>query len=153
MTAAKPLINLGAPDYHGAMMRAVMSLGATVMMASAGLVGAGAAHAGPQPPCSFSLTPPQVIQVDGAAVVAATTAPAACGFPADPYSSVACVRIVGVDSAGQCSQGRGGQPAQVHYAPYRPGAVYESTGRGCGRWAGNLPAPNCQTLGPLSATL
>ncbi|MCT7659023.1 hypothetical protein [Mycobacterium deserti] len=133
------------------MMRVVAAVGAAMVLT--GLVGAGVAHAGPPPPCSFTLSPPQIVHVDGAPVVTATMAPGACGFPADPYSSVACVRILGVDSAGQCSQGRGAQPAQVFYAPYRPGAVYESTGRGCGRWSGNLPAPDCQLLGPFAATL
>jgi hypothetical protein len=127
-----------------------------VVMVSAALLGAGVAQAtppGPPPPCSFTLSPPQVVQGASGPVVTATVSPGACGFPADPRSSVACVRIVGVDSGGQCAQGRGGQPAEVFYAPYRPGATYESSGRGCGAWSGNLPAPDCQILGPIAATL
>jgi len=83
-------------------------------------------------------------------MVTATVTPAACGPPATPSSSVACLQ--GGDTPKQCLQGRGADPAQVS-VPYQPGATYTSTGRGCGSWIGQEPAPNCQLLGPFVATL
>jgi hypothetical protein len=84
-------------------------------------------------------------------MVTATVTPSECGFPARPGQAVACVQPG--DSVMSCVQGSGNDPAQV-YTPYRPGDTYVSTGRGCGAWAGIMElTPNCQILGPLTATL
>lgn len=118
----------------------------------AGLAGAGPAAAEPPPPCSFTLSAPQVVERDGAAMVTATVAPAECGAPSTPYMSVACLQVVGGDTPLRCAQGAGWAPAQV-YLPLIPGATYTATGRGGGRWIGQDPAPRWQQLGPHTATL
>ncbi|MBU9763567.1 hypothetical protein FR943_06895 [Mycobacterium sp. TNTM28] len=124
-----------------------------VVIAGLASVPAATAHADPAPPCAFTLSPPAVVHVDGAAMVSVTVTPSACGAPADPRFSVACVQRQDNASPVQCNQGRGTQPAQV-LAPFEPGATYVSTGRGCGGWMGIAEiAPQCQLLGPLSAPL
>ncbi|OBA94382.1 hypothetical protein A5666_16855 [Mycolicibacterium fortuitum] len=111
------------------------------------------AHADPAPPCAFTLSPPAVVHVDGADMVSVTVSPDACGAPANPRFSVACVQRQDNASPVQCNQGKGATPAEVR-TPYRPGASYVSTGRGCGGWMGIAEiAPQCQVLGPLSAPL
>lgn len=85
-------------------------------------------------------------------MVTATVIPSDCAFPGSPRYGVACMQRQGDQSVVQCTQGRGEDAAQV-FAPYSPG-TYVSTGRGCGSWAGiNEPAPDCQLLGPIAATL
>ncbi|MFV8166506.1 hypothetical protein ACNQVK_31135 [Mycobacterium sp. 134] len=128
-----------------------------ILVLLSGLVIAGAiatpAHAEPAPPCAFTLSPPAIVHVNGTDMVSATVSPAACGAPADPRFTVACVQRQDNASPIQCNQGRGAQPAQV-LTPFRPGATYVSTGRGCGGWMGIREiAPQCQVLGPLSAPL
>lgn len=132
------------------MARAILVLLSGVLIAG---VTAIPAHAEPAPPCTFALSPPTVIHVDGADMVSVTVSPAACEAPADPRMTVACVQRQDNASPIQCNQGRGAQPAEVR-TPYRPGATYVSTGRGCGGWMGIREiAPQCQVLGPLAAPL
>jgi hypothetical protein len=135
------------------MIRSILVLVVAATAALASVAGASVAQAEPPPPCSFTLSAPRVVQVGGADVVTATLAPAECGPPAAPYVSVACVQLQGDDSTIQCTEARGGESAQVFFSPYRPGAAYASTGRGCGSWIGTEPAPLCQQLGPTVATL
>ena len=99
----------------------------------------------PPPPCSFALTvaPPTV---EG---VAATVQSTGCAALAVPYSAVACLQTG--DIATTCAQAHDDQPARV-VLPYRPGAVYIATGRGCAGWVALPPAPDCQELGPYRAT-
>lgn len=85
-------------------------------------------------------------------MVTATVAPAGCVVAAEPTLSVACVQMAGSQSAEQCDFREGVQTAQVYYAPYRAGATYTATGRGCAS-TGNPPKSICQTSGPLTATL
>ena len=131
--------------------------GAIVLITSvlplSGVGTAGLAAAEPPPPCSFTLSAPQVVHHDGVDVVTVTVAPADCGPPAAPYVSVACVQPADAGAPMQCAQGRGDQPAQVYVAPFVPGVTYTATGRGCGSWIGTDPAPRCQQLGPLTAAL
>ena len=126
---------------------------ATLTLALAGVVGATAAQAEPWPPspCGFTLSPPQVVQVDGVSKVTATVTSVVCGVAASPYQSVACVELAG-QQGGSCMQGT--DTAQAYYfEPYQPGATYSSRGRGCGIIVPTLPADNCQILGPITATL
>lgn len=126
---------------------------AALTLALAGVVGAGASQAEPWPPspCGFSITPPQVVQVDGVSKVTAIVTSTVCGVAASPYQSVACVELAG-QPGGSCMQGT--DTAQAYYSqPYTPGATYISRGRGCGIIVPTLPADNCQILGPLTATL
>ncbi len=135
------------------MIRPVMVLWVALTVALTGVACASVARAEPAPPCSFTLSPPHLVQVSGANMVTATLAPAGCRMPARPYLSVACLQLQGNDSADQCMQAKGPDTAQVYYTPYRPGATYVSTGRGCASLVQNLPDWNCQMLGPYIATL
>ena len=127
----------------------VLTAGAAVL-ALAGT--AAVAGAEPSPPaCAYTLSPPQVVQLSGTNVVTATLSPAACDRPI-AYLTVACVQLQGSDGPGQCAAAEGILPAQVFYQPYRPGATYIATGRGCAN-TGNPPQPVCQPMGPLTATL
>jgi len=140
-------------NYDPHMSRTAMVLSGIVIAGLTGFSGAAVAHAGPPPPCSYTLSPPQVTQLDGVSMVTATVTPAECGFPARPGLAVSCVQPQGPGSVASCSQGSGEDPAQV-YVPYHPGTTYVSTGRACGAWAGIRElASDWQLLGPLTATL
>lgn len=135
------------------MVRRVLIATAVVMLGVAGAPTAVSAHAETgAPPCAFTLTPPRVVQVSGRDMVTATVQPAACTVGADPTSSVACVQMQGSQTAEQCDKTDGPNMAQVYYAPYRPGATYTATGRGCAS-TGNPRHSISQTTGPLTATL
>jgi hypothetical protein len=137
-------------NYDPDMIRSLMALPAAAALALAGTAAVAGASPSP-PPCSYTLSPPQVVQLSGTNVVTATLTPAVCD-QANSYLLVACVQLRGSDGPGQCAQGQGILPAQVYYQPYRPGATYISTGRGCSS-KGNPPQPFCQPTGPVSATL
>ena len=131
------------------MMRSPIVLTAAVALT---LAGTAVAHADPGTrACSYTLSPPQVMQLSGTNVVTATLSPAACDHSV-AYQSVACVQLQGSDGPGQCAQQNGILTAQVFYQPYRPGATYVATGKGCAT-TGNPPQPVCQPMGPLTATL
>ncbi|BBZ33033.1 hypothetical protein [Mycolicibacterium confluentis] len=129
------------------MARSVLVLSVAFVAALAGL-SAGTAHAGPPPPCTFTLSAPQVVPDGSGSVVTATVSPDACGPPAEPAMSVACLEAGGMTT---CAPHRG--PGEAHIStPYVAGSTYVATGRGCGAWIGQLVAPDCQLLGPLSLT-
>jgi hypothetical protein len=134
------------------MVRLVVALLGASTLALSSLAGPPAATAEPWPPspCGFTISPPQVVQVDGVSKVTATVTATVCGFAASPYQSVACVELQG-QPGGACMQGT--DTAQVYFEPYTPGATYSSRGRGCGIIVPTLPADNCQMLGPVTATL
>jgi hypothetical protein len=132
------------------MIRSPMVLTAAVALALAGTAAVAQAEPAP-PPCSYTLSPPQVVQLSGSNVVTATLSPAGCN-QSTAYMTVACVQLQGSDGPGQCQQQNGILTAQVFYQPYRPGATYVATGRGCAN-TGNPPQPVCQPMGPLTATL
>ena len=77
--------------------------------------------------------------------------PAGCLGPWKPKYGVACLNIQG--GAGQCTQSRGPETAQVFFEPYQPGATYVASGRGCGAIFDFTTDPTCQTVGPINATL
>jgi hypothetical protein len=132
------------------MIRAPMVLTAAVALALAGTTAV--THADPAPPpCAYTLSPPHIVQLSGTNVVTATLSPAGCN-QSTTYLTVACVQLEGSDGPGQCQQQNGILTAQVFYQPYRPGATYIATGRGCAT-TGNPPQPVCQPMGPLTATL
>lgn len=109
------------------------------------------AVAEPPPTCTFNLTPPQVVSISGTEMVTATVSPGACQRSV-AYLSVACLQLEGSPEAPKCQQNNGVLAAQVFYAPYRPGATYVSTGRGCAN-TGNPPQPVCTPVGPVTATI
>jgi hypothetical protein len=137
-------------NYDPGMIRSLMALTAAAALALAGTAAVASASPSP-PPCAYTLSPPQVVQLSGTNAVTATLTPAACDR-SDSYLLVACVQMQGSDGPGQCAQGQGILPAQVYYQPYRPGATYISTGRGCSS-KGNPPQPVCAPTGPFTATL
>jgi hypothetical protein len=137
-------------NYHPDMIRSPMVLTAAVVLALAGTAAVARAEPAP-PPCAYTLSPPQVVQLSGTNVVTAALSPAACDQSV-AYQTVACVQLQGSDGPGQCAQQNGILTAQVFYQPYRPGATYIATGRGCAT-TGNPPQPICQPMGPLTATL
>ncbi|CAN3129217.1 hypothetical protein ACNUDN_14920 [Mycobacterium sp. smrl_JER01] len=130
-----------------------------VLTATASLLGSTVvstvATAGAQPApataCSYELTAPRVVNVSGTDMVTATVTTRACDG-AVTYSTTACIQMDGAGGPGQCSQGRGILPAQVFFQPYRAGATYTSTGRGCAA-KGNPPQKYCQESGPYSSVL
>jgi hypothetical protein len=135
-------------NYDPVMIRSMVLAGT---LASA-LVAAGPVKAEPAPPpCSYTLSGPQVVQLSGTNAVTATLSPAGCDRSV-AYQTVACVQLQGTDGPGQCAQQNGILTAQVFYQPYRPGATYIATGRGCAT-TGNPPQPVCQPIGPVTATL
>jgi hypothetical protein len=133
------------------MIRSLMVLTAATALTFAGAAGVAGAEPAPPPSCSYTLSPPEVVQLSGTNMVTATLTPAACN-QSDTYLLVACVQLQGSDGPGQCAQGQGTLPAQVYFQPYRPGATYISTGRGCSS-KGNPRQPVCRPTGPLTATL
>jgi hypothetical protein len=135
--------------YHPDMIRRPMVVTAAAALVFAGT--AAVAHAEPRSACRYTLTPPHVVQLSDTNAVTAILSPAGCDR-STAYLSVACVQLQGSGGPGQCAQGQGILPAQVFYQPYRPGATYVSTGRGCAS-TGNPPQPVCQPTGPLTATL
>jgi len=103
-------------------------------------------------PCNFRMSPPQVVQVSGTNMVTATVEPAGCSVAAEPTHSVACLQMQGSQTAEQCSRTDGPGTARIYFAPYRPGATYVASGRGCAS-VGNPPRSICQTTGPITAAL
>lgn len=99
----------------------------------------------PPPPCSFTLSAP-LRDGDSVAVTVQSTG---CAALAAPYSAVACLQAGNVPM--RCEQSHGDDPARVT-VPYSPGVTFVATGRGCAGWTGLSPAPDCQLLGPNSAT-
>lgn len=137
-------------NYDPGMIRSLVVLTAVVTMAFAGT--AAVAGAEPNDPgCSYTLTPPHLVQLSGTTVVTATLSPAACNR-SNGFISVACLQQQGSSNPEKCAQGQGILPAQIFFQPYQPGATYVSTGRGCAS-TGNPPHGVCQTTGPLTATL
>jgi hypothetical protein len=129
-----------------------LAICAVAAVALTSLPAAGVAVAQPSPaPCSYTLTPPHVVQVSGTDMVAATVAPGACSSPAQSYVIVACLELQGSGSAGRCAQVEGPGTARVFYS-YQPGATYIATGRGCAS-TGNPPSRACQAVGPVPAAL
>lgn len=135
------------------MTRPGLVLAAAFTTAIAGVSGMSFAHAEPPPPCSFTLSLPQVVQISGVDTVTATLTPDGCGPPAIPAQSVACMQIQAGDRVTRCYPSDPSGSAQVFFEPYIAGVTYVATGRGCSAWIGQSPAPECQLLGPYSATL
>jgi hypothetical protein len=140
--------------YHPEMSWALKVFWVASSVALSGLTVASGAHADPPPPpgtlCSFTLSPPQVVQVSGKDMVTATLTPDGCAGAFRPYLSVVCVQ--GGSTPNTCTQARETDTAQV-YAPYQPGATYTSSGRGVGTLFNDMAEPNWQLVGPLTAAL
>lgn len=142
-------------NYHPTMRRRVAVL--VPLLMAAGLAGAdfafaGAATAAPeQPGCAYTLSTPVVTQVSGTPMVTTTVTTAACN-QTNSMLQVACLEIQGAGAAPLCVSKEGPTAAQVFFAPYRPGATYVASGRGCAV-AGNPAVSVCHTVGPVTVTL
>jgi hypothetical protein len=130
-------------SYYPGMKQSILVTAVALTAALAGVPGATVASAEPPPPCSFTLSAPEVTD---------TLGPAACGLPAGPSISVVCLQQTGVDPGATCTTTRGTDPAQITL-PYKAGGTYASSGRGCPSWIGSQPAQWCTILGPYTATL
>ncbi len=136
--------------YDPGMIRSLTLLIAAAVLPVAGT--AAVAGAQPAPPtCAYNLSPPQLVDVSGTDMVTATVSTGACDH-STTYFSVVCLQEEGSPGPPKCEQNNGVLTAQVFYAPYRPGATYVSTGRGCAN-TGNPPQPVCTPVGPVAATL
>lgn len=134
--------------YDSAMKRPVLIMSAVWVAVLGNAIGGGVAYAGPDAPCTYTLSPPEVT----GGTVSSTAVIAGCGAAAGPYSAVACIQPLEKDSVIQCAQARGADPATIS-VPYHPGTTYVATGRGCAAWAMQPASPPCQILGPFTATL
>lgn len=116
-----------------------------------GLGGLGIATAAPdQPGCAYTLTRPTVTQVSGTPMVTTTVTVAACN-QSNSTLQVACLEVQGAGTAPQCASKEGPVAAEV-FAPYRPGATYVASGRGCAN-AGSPTVSVCNAVGPVTVTL
>lgn len=157
--ARKPL-----GQYGMRMLRFISVLAAVAAMSLVGVCSAHVSNASPSEgaatgSCSFVLTPPKVVQVSASSMVLATLKPGPCTRDVLPNMSVVCLSIEGESSPGQCGNRSGPEPALIYY-PYRPGATYVASGRGCAdvfehSRDGSVGPTNtiCQTFGPTSFTL
>lgn len=151
-----PIVDLASPHrlYHPAMLRLVAVLASVLTTSTIGMAYPANADPGdaPEPSCTYTLSPPSVVQVSGATMVTATLTPFPCTGSINPNSMTVCVSMQGDSSTGQCASEAKPVPAQVYFAPYRPGAVYTSRGTGCGSvYTGTQSV--CTTVGPFTATL
>lgn len=146
-------VNSPCVIYHPGMNRSVMVLWVALTLMLTGIASPTGAAAEPPPPgtlCSFTLSPPHVVQASGGDMVTATVTPTSCVGPFRPLLSVVCVQRAG--SSTQCTQARDTDTAQLFVA-YDPGATYTSTGRGLGTVFNDASEPNWQLLGPFTAAL
>ncbi len=134
--------------FYDSAMRRLVPVVSMALVALGAAADAGVAHAGPEAPCTYTLSPPEV----NGSVVTSTAVIAGCGAAAGPYSGVACIQPLEPNSVITCAQGRGADPAVVS-VPFHPGVTYVATGRGCAAWALQPASPPCQVLGPLTAAL
>jgi hypothetical protein len=130
-----------------AVLPAVMASGFATTTASADPVN----EPDSTPSCTYTLTPPHLAAVSGVTMVTASLTPFPCTGAINPNSMSVCLKRVGDPSSGEC--GREARPIAAHvFMPYRPGASYEATGRGCGSIA-TAEGITCSTQGPYAATL
>lgn len=104
----------------------------------------------PSVTCNYNITAPQVVTVSGVSMVTVSVSSVGCQGLANPMLMVACVAVAAGDPD-QCQQRNGVGTAQT-YRPYRPGATYIATGKGCASVA-IPPSSICSALGPISASL
>lgn len=101
--------------------------------------------------CNFTLSKPFLVDVSGRTMVSATFSSLPCTGML-PNRQTACIQMEGSGAAPQCAYSAGYTPAQVYFAPYRPGTSYVSTGTGCGALS-KTQVSSCSTRGPFTATL
>jgi hypothetical protein len=126
---------------------------ALMAVCSAGVTSANPPSEGAEEPsCTYTLSSPTVVAVSGVNVVTATLKPYPCMGSTNPTSLTVCVSVQGGDSTTQCKTRNIPDQAQVYFVPYRPGATYIVTGRGCSSLY-DIRGSTCTSLGPYTATL
>lgn len=123
------------------------------------LVGLNSAVAQASPPpepstdasCVYTLTSPSVVTVSGTEMVTATLTPGPCTGNISMNSLTVCIEMLG-GGRPECAFHPTFDPVRVYFAPYRSGATYSSTGRGCGNVAPMFDQ-SCSAVGPYTATL
>lgn len=138
------------------MIRYLAALRTVVVIALIAGCSLGVSHASPSGDagtgqCSFVLTQPKVVEVNGTNVVLATMHPGPCTIQAVPNSQVVCLSIAGDGSPGHCASVNGQEPVLSYYA-YRPGATYVVKAQGCVNTI-TPPYTLCQNFGPSQITL
>lgn len=123
-----------------------------LVLGGAGFASATPAQDDSQASCTFTLSKPFLVDVSGRTMVTATLSGLPCTGVILPNEQTVCVELQGGGSAPQCKVAPGYATAQVYFAPYRPGATYVSTGKGCAA-AAPSQVSTCSTQGPYSATL
>lgn len=109
------------------------------------------ADPGPAASCTYKLTAPSVVNVSGTDMVTSVIAPGPCTGVIQPNSFVVCIEMLGVGTP-LCKSSALYEPVQVYFAPYRKGATYKATGRGCGDVFAS-GGQVCSSLGPYTVTL
>jgi len=104
-----------------------------------------------QPSCSYTLSPPQLVQVSGTTMVTATLKPYPCTGSINPNYLSVCLKPEQNAAAGNCGFSAVPTVAEV-FAPYKPGTTYVTTGTGCGS-VYTTQGSICSSLGPYSTTL
>jgi hypothetical protein len=137
---------------HTARAVGVGCLSALVVFGGVGVASASPTQGDGQASCIFTLSKPFLVEVSGAKMVSATLSGLPCTGVTLPNEQTVCVELQGGGSAPQCNFAPGYATAQVYFAPYRPGATYVSTGKGCAATAPSLVS-TCSSQGPYSATL
>jgi len=138
--------------YANRMIRSVGTFSAFLALCPVGLYYAGSSAASPPSEnghCSFVLDGPKVVNVSGVNYVTASVHAGSCTLHAHVDTTV-CLSVDGGDSAGQCGWGYDPNAAVVYY-PYRPGATYVVTGKGCtdileGSASPATPSTTCQDI-------
>jgi hypothetical protein len=134
----------------------VQAMGVGCLSTLLAFSGVGVAHASPiqgdgQASCTYTLSKPFLVDVSGRTMVSATLSALPCTGVMLPNEQTVCVELQG-GGAPQCKFVPGYATAQVYFAPYRPGATYVSTGKGCAATAPSQVSI-CATQGPYSAAL
>jgi hypothetical protein len=101
--------------------------------------------------CTWEPVTPSVVTVSNTQMVTASYKLGSCTIYGNPNLRTVCLAYEGENVAPTCAQGNSPFGLQV-YLPYRPGATYVMTARGC---VTIYEAPHrlCQTYGPVNYTL
>jgi len=131
----------------------VLSLPTTAVAAALALCSPAMTHASPDTGghCTWQPVAPSIITVSDTQMVTASLKAGACTIFGSPNLTTVCLAIDGDGAAPKCAQSASPYPVQV-YTPYRPGATYVMTARGC-LTLFEAPHRLCQTYGPTNYTL
>ena len=101
--------------------------------------------------CTWHPVTPTVVTVSDTRMVTASLKLGKCTIFGNPNQTTVCLAIAGDGTAPTCNQSGSPYPVQT-YIPYRPGATYIMTAKGC-MTIYEAPHRICQTYGPADYTL